>query len=321
MEGGLRMSRSRIIGLAVVTVGLLTCSAGVAPAQFNAQSVPLEQLRLLAQVVDDLRQCPQQCQQPPANNGACVVHPLGTLADDPKFGKWIVDTIPQMIQPGTWNASRRISYYAPGRLLVVSHTPAVQTEIKTFLADMQKAAGPAAASAGNSAAPDRHVVPATLTDVQMSQPRELVAGTRGAYPVPAPVRPPKHLFHLIIRYEGDGLGDVAIAGLMSQLGSADTSKQDGEKAAPSADKDSTLGQLLHFIVRYEGDGIIDENVASLLRDIYGAKAGSPFVPPNACPAPSSYPLSTTSPPPPTSAPVPAARAKYSDMGPAPQPKP
>ena len=28
-----------------------------------------------------------------------------------------------------------------------------------------------------------------------------------SYPVPAPARPPKHLFHFIIRYEGNGVVD------------------------------------------------------------------------------------------------------------------
>src|SRR5688572_17876871 len=33
---------------------------------------------------------------------SCVIYPLGDLADDPGFAKWIAETIPEVIQPGTW---------------------------------------------------------------------------------------------------------------------------------------------------------------------------------------------------------------------------
>ena len=90
--------------------------------------------------------------------------------------------------------------------------------------------------------------------------------------MPAPQTPPKHLFHLIIRYEGDGLSDDTVAGLVKQVANAAMVKTDGD-AKPKSEpaKGPSLGQLLHFIVRYEGDGIIDANVVALMKEMYGGK--------------------------------------------------
>src|SRR5436305_7561623 len=35
-------------------------------------------------------------------------------------------------------------------------------------------------------------------------------GTAASYPIPAPATQPKHLFHVVIRYEGEGLPDQSM---------------------------------------------------------------------------------------------------------------
>src|ERR1700733_4326596 len=59
----------------------------------------------------------------------CVVYALKDLGDDPNLGKWIAETIPQVIKPGSWHqensTDHRISYYAQGKILVVYHNAAV----------------------------------------------------------------------------------------------------------------------------------------------------------------------------------------------------
>jgi hypothetical protein len=290
MEGGLRMSGSRLAWLALVSVALLVSLDCCVLAQAPSRD---------PQLADEILTARQERPAVNANDSTCVVHQLGVLGDDPKLCKWIVDTLPEMIQPGTWSqrtesgaARRRISYYAPGKVIVVCHTPAVQTEVKAFLTEMQKSvARPGTvAQVRGTGTPDVQVLPAQLTEVGTGRTSEPAAGTRGAYPIPTPEKQPKHLFHLIIRYEGDGIDGAALAGLMNQIGATDAGKE-ADKSAPDAAKSAALGQLLHFIVRYEGEGIIDSNVAALLKDIYGANANS-----GCCRAPSAPPCELALPP-------------------------
>jgi hypothetical protein len=215
---------------------------------------------------------------PVQRDAICVVYPLAELGHDPNLAKWLAETIPTVIQPGSWDqaAGTKITYYGPAKVLVVYHSPAVHTQVKAFLADMK-----------NAARDEKGTIHLRKPPVVQADYNE-AAPTRGpqtagvGYPVPSPQTPPKHLFHLIIRYEGDGLSDDMVAGLVKQIsdGGADKGEVDGKKAEPA--KGPTLGQLLHFIVRYEGEGIIDANVVALLKELYGANAAKGWV----CPPPS-----------------------------------
>ena len=78
----------------------------------------------------------------------CTVYALKDLGDDPNLGKWVAETIPQMIQPGTWGDAsgqggterkHRLSYYPQGKILVVYHTAAAHAEIAAFLDGLKKA--------------------------------------------------------------------------------------------------------------------------------------------------------------------------------------
>jgi hypothetical protein len=91
------------------------------------------------------------------------IHSLAHLGDDPQLGAWIAKTIREVVAPGTWDAcccedpQHVLSYYAPGKILVVSHTPAVQAQVEVFLNDMQKAL-----AAQKPAAPIAQAPPPTL---------------------------------------------------------------------------------------------------------------------------------------------------------------
>jgi hypothetical protein len=206
----------------------------------------------------------------------CSVYALGELADDANFGKWIADTIPQVIQPGSWSKAG-VSYYAPARILVVRQTPPVQAKVAAFLQDLKKALPAqreqATARSGKSVAADPHVIQSGYTTPSLIKTADAAAAAKATYPVPAAAVQPKHLFHLIIRYEGDGLTDANVAALVNGVYAKATGQEvpeDKAKTGPSASA-AQLSQLFQFIVRYEGEGIIDSNVAELLKTLYGQK--------------------------------------------------
>jgi hypothetical protein len=101
---------------------------------------------------------------------------------------------------------------------------------------------------------------------------EATAANRVNYPIPAPAKPPKHLFHFVIRYEGDGLIDQsaveACKSCLSQAAKEEATKA-SNKPAPAKSPGSNLFQ---FIVRYEGDGIIDNNVVDFFKAYMSAMA-------------------------------------------------
>jgi hypothetical protein len=142
------------------------------------------------------------------SDSVCKVYSLKDMAQDPSFGDWVAQTIPQVIQPGTWNQSpqanqkRVLSYYAPGKVLVVYHTPTVQTEVEAFLKNVRQAM-PATGTQVSTPAPG-------VLQAQFATPNMVPAAmnqTPTSYPIPATTERPKHLFHFIIRYEGEGIID------------------------------------------------------------------------------------------------------------------
>jgi hypothetical protein len=114
---------------------------------------------------------------------------------------------------------------------------------------------------------DRSIMQTRFTAADAAKAPAALAADRSGYLVPAPVKQPKHLFHLILRYEGQGVSDSAVAGIVTQLGGEVTQAEE-PKAGAAPGKGMQQNALLNFIVRYEGEGIIDSNVASLLKDLY-----------------------------------------------------
>jgi hypothetical protein len=168
--------------------------------------------------------------QTPASDMTCKVYPLSELGDDPNLCKWIADTIPEVIQPGTWaqsdgtEARRRISYYAPSKILVVYHNAAVHAKVDAFLRDLKKAMPQETTAVSSRPRSDHQVVPAQYTGPSLIQSSGAAAPPTSAYPVPAQTKQPKHLFHFIIRYEGEGLIDANVVKFTRALNAQDASR-------------------------------------------------------------------------------------------------
>jgi hypothetical protein len=170
-------------------------------------------------------------------NLSYVVYSLDELGTDPDFGAWVAETIPEVIAPGTWKGPGVLRFYAPRNILVVSHTAAVQTQVRGFLTDVKKSLprGEERRHALKTPPRDQAVAPAeylTSLPVKASDP---VPEQPRAYPVPAPGRPPKHLFHFIIRYEGQGIIDNnVVQALKTQYGAASKEAESKESGATPA---------------------------------------------------------------------------------------
>jgi hypothetical protein len=139
-----------------------------------------------------------------------TLYALDELGHDPELGKWVAETIPEVIAPGTWKGQGVLRYYAPKNLLLVYHTPQTQAKVRSFLQNVKKTlpAGHAShVAAAKAPACDPPVVLADYRAPGCSKTATVPAEQSASYPVAAPVRPPKHLFHFIIRYEGEGIVD------------------------------------------------------------------------------------------------------------------
>ena len=209
------------------------------------------------------------------------LYPLSAISDDPALGKWLADTIPSVIEPGTWSQTQgagrhQISYFPPGKVLVVYHTRAVQEKVDGLIKQVKKAVP--AATAARPTRTDRSVV---RTDyVEPSPLPSADAGPKTPYLVPPPLKSPKHLFHMILRYEGDGLVDANVTELIKGVTGIGTPKNEEKKdTEEKSSKASPLNQLMHFIVRYEGEGIIDSNVVALYKTIQAGQPSTSASPP------------------------------------------
>jgi hypothetical protein len=179
--------------------------------------------------------------QTAAEEHVCVIYSLAEFGDDASLGKWIAETIPEVIAPGTWNQEGKkqvLRYFAPKRILVVSHTSAVQAKVESFLKDMKKK-GLAAekertvaavkATANQGVVHARHTTPAPMNLAEPSPEQKC------NYPVPAQPQQPKHLFHFIIRYEGAGIIDSNVIKYMKlQNGDKEEKKAETAPTAPTA---------------------------------------------------------------------------------------
>ena len=144
------------------------------------------------------------------------IYPLDEMGVDPDFGEWIAQTIPEVIATGTWKGPGVIRYYAPKNILVVCHTPTVQAKVEEFLKDVRKSlpeAKTANAASRTSSTAGREVVPAAYAPASLKTSRPTIEPSL-SYPVPAQAKAPKHLFHFIVRYEGEGIIDDSVVKVM-----------------------------------------------------------------------------------------------------------
>src|SRR5205085_11399019 len=129
------------------------------------------------------------------------------FADDADLCQWIADTIPHVIEPGSWHGMT-VSYQPRLCVIAFSQTPAVHVKVDEFLHNLKKAL-PQQAIKSKAATSEPALIEPRLVQAQFAASEVKSADPTGnnkstAYPVPAPLKQPKHLFHFIIRYEGDG---------------------------------------------------------------------------------------------------------------------
>jgi hypothetical protein len=156
-------------------------------------------------------------QESPTRIMSCKVYSLADLGDDPRLGKWVAETIPEMIQPASWkHTDAKMSFFAPSRILVVNNTAAVHAQVEEFLAGLRKSMPQQTKSMRH----DSEVKPAQFTLQDTSRPSSMPLVGPTSYPVPASPVGPRHLFHFIIRYEGDGIIDGNVAKFVKSLAEA-----------------------------------------------------------------------------------------------------
>jgi hypothetical protein len=163
-------------------------------------------------------------------------------------------------------------------VLVIHHTSAAHAKVEAFLRDVKKSMP---AEGARSAATKHGMTGGVMHAMHTSPVRTADPMAVGSsYLIPPPQGQPKHLFHLILRYEGDGASDASPTGalrdLFGTLGltATDGPAKDNEKPAPPAAKNGqSLGDLFHIIVRYEGDGIVDANVVNLIKELQKGGGG------------------------------------------------
>lgn len=158
----------------------------------------------------------------PAGKLSCAVYSLAS-AGDAAYGKWVADTIPQVIDPESWSGAAKggkpvLTYNASRRVLVVLHTPAVQAKVAAFIKQLEKAG----ASGGEEASEARQNGATQALEAAPARPD----APASAYLVPAPEKRPKHLLHFIIRYEGAGLIDSSVVKFAKAMG--------GQKGKPQS---------------------------------------------------------------------------------------
>ena len=163
----------------------------------------------------------------------CKVYALSDLGNDPNLCQWIAETIPDVIQPESWKQDGvKLSYYAPAKILVVNHTCAVHAQVNEFLQNLKKSL-PQQKVTTNRDTRDSGVVPAQFGLKDPPRPGGLVQTNPASYPVPFPPQAPKHLFHFIIRYEGEGIIDSSVVKFAKALSNASSISTSKDVAPPT----------------------------------------------------------------------------------------
>ena len=175
-----------------------------------------------------------------ADDGSRTIYALADMGYDSDLGKWIAQTIPEMIEPRSWEqqgGAGVLRYYAPKNILIIKQPAAIQAKVDGFLKELKKSLpkGSESRSAAGKKTPRASIVPAAYQapePLRTSSP----APEPSSYPVPAPVKPPKHLFHFLIRYEGDGIIDDNVVKFMKAYYQA-------EQGTAAAGKGSDAGNV------------------------------------------------------------------------------
>jgi hypothetical protein len=174
-----------------------------------------------------------------ASDHTRVLYSLTSMGYDADLGKWIAQTIPEMIEPNSWQekgGSGVLRYYGPKNLLIIKQSAAVQAKVDSFLKELKSSLPKASRTNSAASKPSSrgHVVPAEYREPTLVRTSGSVPEP-SSYPVPAPAKPPKHLFHFLIRYEGEGLIDDNVVKFMKGYAQVlkDESKKEGVQSTYS----------------------------------------------------------------------------------------
>jgi hypothetical protein len=257
------------------SITLIALSPILAPVPYSAAQAPNARAHKPALPDARARDAVDQ------NGLTCVIYGLNDVADDPNLGAWIAETLPGVIQPESWRQAGGlgvVSYYGPAQLMVVYQTPAAHAEVEKFLANAKRARSkplPVRATA-NSIGIESGTAPVQFTAPALTHTAEAPTGTKSAYPIPPPLQHPKHLFHFMIRYEGDGSTvDTGVSLAKALVGDAGPVAEKTDDAESKPSKTPSAGQLFHLILRYEGEGIIDANVVEVIKAFQKETDSSP----------------------------------------------
>jgi hypothetical protein len=174
------------------------------------------------------------------DDGSRTIYALADMGYDSDLGKWIAQTIPEMIEPKSWQeqgGAGALRYYAPKNILIIKQTAAIQAKVDGFLKDLKKSLpkGSDGRSARGKKTSHSGIVPAAYQAPETLRTSSPVPEP-SSYPVPAPVKQPKHLFHFLIRYEGDGIIDDNVVKFMKAYYQA-------EQGTAAAGKGSYAGNV------------------------------------------------------------------------------
>jgi hypothetical protein len=176
-----------------------------------------------------------------SDDHTCVIYSLEDLGTDPDLGKWVAETIPVMIAPGTWEGKGVLRYYAPKNILAVYHNAAVHTKVSAFLQDLKKSAprGSDRKFAVGRAAVGEEAVHQAGFRVPLAPAPQPVPAPTLSYPVPPQTHSPKHLFHFIIRYEGEGIVDDNVVKAIKAQYQIDKKEKEGKEEKEDKDPGPT----------------------------------------------------------------------------------
>lgn len=249
-------------------------------------------------------------QSPTPSNSGCVnkIYSLAEFGGDAEFAKWIATTIPMTIMPNSWASAKpgltgddgRLSYYAPGKVLVVYHTPAAHAQIETFLKNVKKAMHTENVSA--------MITPPSVVQAQLvpngatpyAPPPQMppaLTPTHG-YPVPATATLPKHLFHFIIRYEGEGIIDSNVVKFAQAL----QEKVTGSSSCPVPAYSNVPVPPTSAFQQYSVPATLSNTNGPRMPTADGPPAPTPL-PPTGAPATSTSAPTNAPPPPPPPGPT------------------
>jgi hypothetical protein len=145
------------------------------------------------------------------NSAVTSVYPLWKMGYDLELSKWIAETIPEVVEPSTWQSVGGCGvarYNSANGILVVRHSKEVHAKVENFLKEVKQSMPTVTAGAvttgqrtqSDCVIPAAHQTPSTLGTSSASQ------DECPSLP-PTAKKSPKHLLHVTIRYEGEGIID------------------------------------------------------------------------------------------------------------------